>query len=414
MASALYLYPDEVPWVLDLNQSQAAPRLEEGAPEGFNGIVLVPCEELLLTEILMPIRNRSHLQQALPYMVEESLASRIEEIHCAFATEGKNHVLGVAAVAHTRMSQWLAQAKEEGWEIRFLLPDVLALPWQQDTWSLLALPGRLLARTSAATGWALDSAMDSISLRIWFEAALREQPSTRMVLYRGAEPLHPTLLQSLQGLGVPVEEQIHAAGWGAWLCQGLSARQQPAWQLLQGPYQQRNLAFELWHPWRLTMVLLGGWLLAQGTAIFYHDWKVRAEHTALQTQLHQMYQTTFPQARNIVAPRLQMERQLNTLQQASNHGSAESPFFSLLSKLAQAASLQTGLIIQRLEYRKQAFYLHVSLPQIQQLENLKQHLQQQNTLVELISAETYQNRVDAHLRMQLIDQSTQPEVLKSR
>ena len=68
-------------------------------------VVLVPGEDVLLTEARLSARNRAQLLQALPYAVEEQLLDPVEDLH--FAATAGGDPLGVAVVARDTAA-WLA------------------------------------------------------------------------------------------------------------------------------------------------------------------------------------------------------------------------------------------------------------------------------------------------------------------
>ncbi|MEO5561240.1 MAG: type II secretion system protein GspL, partial [Dokdonella sp.] len=74
-------------------------------------VVLVPAEDVLLTEVKLSARNRAQLLQALPYAIEEQLLGSIEEQHFA-AAQGSGDTFGAAVVAKEKMRAWLARLAE--------------------------------------------------------------------------------------------------------------------------------------------------------------------------------------------------------------------------------------------------------------------------------------------------------------
>ena len=61
--------------------------LAEAAPQfvGRNIIVLAPASEVLRLRVAMPLKGNARIRQALPYALEEQLASDIDEQHFAFS-----------------------------------------------------------------------------------------------------------------------------------------------------------------------------------------------------------------------------------------------------------------------------------------------------------------------------------------
>ncbi|NIV38091.1 MAG: hypothetical protein GWN58_54360, partial [Anaerolineae bacterium] len=83
--------------------------------------------------------------------------------------------------------------------------------------------------------------------------------------------------------------------------------------LLQGDFSRKEQLGRLWRPWRATAALLGFWLLLQGGMAIGNYLSLSAREEQLYTAIEQTYRETFPEARNVVNPRVQMERQLAAL-----------------------------------------------------------------------------------------------------
>jgi len=90
-------------------------------------VVLVPAEDVLLTEARVAARNRAQLLQALPFAIEDQLLAPVEGLQFA-ASEGANGAVGVAVVAKSTLRAWLDRLSAAGIRPDVLLPESLALP----------------------------------------------------------------------------------------------------------------------------------------------------------------------------------------------------------------------------------------------------------------------------------------------
>lgn len=95
-------------------------------------VVLVPAEDVLLTEVALASRQRSQLLKALPYATEDQLLGVIEDQHFAMtdplpAAAGDTPRYGVAVVARDRLRGWLTQLSDAGIRADALIPDSLAV-----------------------------------------------------------------------------------------------------------------------------------------------------------------------------------------------------------------------------------------------------------------------------------------------
>ena len=90
-------------------------------------VVLVPSEDVLLTEVRLAARNRTQLLKAVPYAVEDLLLDPVEDLHFA-AARAADDAAGVAVVAPRLLEAWLERLAAAGIEPDILLPEALALP----------------------------------------------------------------------------------------------------------------------------------------------------------------------------------------------------------------------------------------------------------------------------------------------
>src|SRR3990167_2701534 len=72
-------------------------------------LVLVPAEDIVLTQVQLPKMNRSRLLKALPFALEDQLIAEIDTLHFATGAYQAEGHLPVAIVSHQKMKSWLAQ-----------------------------------------------------------------------------------------------------------------------------------------------------------------------------------------------------------------------------------------------------------------------------------------------------------------
>lgn len=88
---------------------------------------LLPASRALVSTVSSPIRNARQLQQALPFLVEENLATDIDTIHIVAGTRRGNEVPFVA-VSRAEVGLVLSGFGEEGIDPEILTIDGLLLP----------------------------------------------------------------------------------------------------------------------------------------------------------------------------------------------------------------------------------------------------------------------------------------------
>lgn len=368
--------------------AQGQAPLAEIPSGGERVIVLVPGEEVLLTQVEVPGHSRRLLAQAVPYALEEQLVEDVDELHFALGAVAGDRVK-VAVVSRARMDAWLAELRQAGIEIERMVPDVLALPLHDDAWHVLRLEQRLLLRSGPQSGMVMDPDNAAFSLA----AALKE-----------AEP-RPTALriqdfsdsaEPLPELGV--ERLEHPAAGLPLAALAVAFDAQQAINLLQGPYSRRERISRYWRPWRAAAALLAGFFVVQFVAGVVERQQLDAQQQALDTEIEQIYRQAFPEARKVVNARVQMERALASLR---GGGSAEGGGFAeLLAQAGRQFNAAAGLALQRLSYKGGQLDVALLIGDLQQLDQLKQRLVDEAGLeVEIQSASARDNLVEARLKI---------------
>ncbi len=352
-------------------------------------LVLIPGAEVVLTQANIPSKKRQQLLQAVPYALEEQLAEDIENLH--FALEMQSDKIMVAVIAHAQMSAYIQQLTTAGLRPTGLMPDILAVPKPADGWGILYLNDMVLVRTGLRTGFAIEADCLDVALQM----ALAEHPHPEQItVFSGAQPMNALI--DLHD--IPVTEKTHEQGVLAWLAQGASDNK--PLNLLQGDYRPQDKMASLLRPWRFTailLLLLGGLHVAKQWVAYQ---QLSQQRQTLSTQIEKVYRETFPEARKIVNPRVQMEQRLKALQAQQGSAASEDHFLSILNKISAPLTHTSGFNLKRIDYRQKRFDLQLEVENLQILENLKQRLSNLGLTVEIQSASSRNQLVESRLRIQ--------------
>lgn len=353
--------------------------------------VLLPNTDVTLLSTLIPSHQRQRIVQALPYALEEQLATDVDSLHFAVGMQNKtSQQVTAAVISHTRFQAYLDVVQQAGVHAHQFVPDVLAVPLPETGWGLWISDDKALVRSATQQGFGCETTQ----LTVWLQAAMEDESPAQLVLYRGNEPIN---LTALHALGIPIVEQVHTDSALAWLAQGLDTQRL---NLLQGNYrpQQGQLVQQLWQ-WRWTALLLllwGAWSLGQ---VWWETLQLQEQRQTLNHAINAIYKQTYPQTRRIVNARVQMQQKLNALHAQVSQPAQTTGFLPAFLRLAPVFQQIKEFDIQTIQYRQSQFDLRVQLPNLQVLTRLKQQLQQQQFEVEIQSAQSQNNRVDAHLRL---------------
>jgi general secretion pathway protein L len=363
-------------WVWIDSSQRSAAQVETGtvaelaaAARGRRLALLAPPSAVTLHTATLPLRGGDRLRAALPYALEDNLLSEVEDLHFAHGQRFGDHQWPVAVVSRQQMGDWLAPLATRRVEGIWFAAQLL--PWQAGEWSLWMDDEWLLLRYAQNGAIAVPVA----EIEAWLAPLLATETPQQIRLWLPPQQTPPPLFDAIPCSVVEAPCLL-----------ALIASQPPdrqAINLLQGEFGQRDQWQRLWRSWRVAALLLliwGGLLLAM------EQWAL----TGLQQQLQQLqqegeaiYRETFPAARRVVNPRVQMEQQLAQLRQG---GGRQAGFSSLLTRSAPALAKGAEVQVRTLRYRSGALELELTVRDLPALDSLKQQLAQTGLLATIQSA----------------------------
>lgn len=391
------LHRDEAEW-LYVSDEQGAAAVRHGPlslaandAKGSRVVVLLPSADLILTQATVPTRSSQRIAAALPYLLEEQFASDVEDLHFAFGKPDAANKVDVAVIARDCLDDWLQRLQEVAIRPQLMLPDIYALPYEEDTWTFADGADSVLLRTGKNSGFALDreSALDSIRLSL---AAAASQPPTRMVYYdfegEGIDRL------DFGDLAPEIERRSLPGRRLALLAR--HCRPDQAINLLQGDYSRREQLGKLWRPWRASAAIALVCLLLFSALKGTEYVELSRQRGQLSAQIDEIYQRIFPQATG-GASKERVESLLLGLGSGDNGANG---FLDLLVKIAEPLNTTAKLEITRINYANSVLSLALAIGDLQGLDDLKQRLgKQEGISAEIQSASSRENRVEATIQV---------------
>lgn len=321
--------------------------------------VWVPTQQVLLTSVTVPGKRAADWMQALPYMLEESLAQPIEQLHFAVlhreksgAQAGLTHV---AVVEKTLMQQWVDELKAHGLTQAALVPDCFQVPWtpneasdspDEQAWYFLpASEGDWVwVRTGRYDGLACDEAW----MQQLYETRRAQRPGLQLVEVDATTP---------------------------------NEEKGSAFSLRQGAYQASSEANPVWQRWRwpvvtavLIVLLMMGQSLSE-TARF----QTQAEQTKAQTLA--LFKTLFPDVKRVVNIRAQTKTRLAGQTSGSSEQGPMARLADIEKWVLPMVQAKT-LTLLEVQWRQNQWQMKVSAKQSQLLQDLADQLGKQGMKTE--------------------------------
>jgi general secretion pathway protein L len=366
-------------------------------------VCLLPGNQVYLNGVVLPVnRNKRKYLQAAPYALEDELAEDLEELHFALGKEqlltptteedagktAKKVKIPVAVVNKNWLQTWLQRLADAGLKPHTVIPEVLSVPWEDNSWSVVRDHDMALVRTGPGQGFVCDNDNLEPLLNSALAAADTTPQQIRMWNYNG--PLAAPVLNS----DIRIEPISTDRPWLGTLAQGY--RREQAINLLQGDFSYREEYGKLLKPWKIPAILFGSFiaLLFISNIIEYN--KLSSESESLQAEMVAIYQTAFPDARNIPDPRKQLADKIKELSGAT----VDSDFLYLLNLGSTAITGTAGAKITSLTFGGRNLDLELSVPNVQMLDELKQKLDQiPDIQTEIQSASAEGQEVNGRLRI---------------
>lgn len=348
-------------------------------------IVLVPSEHVVLLEMPSLAGSRSQVEKAVPYALEDRLASSVEDLHFALPDRLENRAaLPVAVVAAETLSGWIKRLAEQGIQADAMYCEAQVLPYADKSGSLLVDAQRAIWRFGVARGGACG--LDELSG--WLDVAAASEsglPQLEVFDFRNAPALDLPASRYHANQRDPLEL----------LCRGLTP--EPEVNLLQGafaPAHHRAPARALWR--RATMLAAAAVVLAFGYQLADY-WRLSHQSARLDRTARSVLHQGFPQMDKVPGdPGQLMRSALGAL-----HADSDSTgLLHLLSQIAPILGSTTRTTLTGLEYHNATLELALSAPDVPTLDLMRERLSNLPGLTaQVTAANNSDNGIDGRLRI---------------
>jgi general secretion pathway protein L len=357
-------------------------------------VLVLPAAEVTLAEPdLPPVRGASRIAQAVPFALEEQLASDLENLHFAVGPRNPSaSATPVAIVARSVLDRWQAV-----WEAAGIHPDAAyaessLIPTAPNATVLVLDEATLHVKRPGAVAYALDA----LSLATALELALApsSEGGEHVTFYAGTADYEANkdLIEGLRERTATLQVKLLPDG-----VLPLFAAQLPtarAVNLLQGPYAPPSSFGSQLRQWRVPAALAAATLLvflgAQGVKL----WQLRQAEQKLNAEIAQTFESILP-GQPMVDPRAQVQ---GVLARAGGGAGALLPAVSLL---AQAVGQVPATRVESMNFRGGVLELRVVAPTIEALDGIREAMSSRGATVELQSTNPRNQQVEGRLHVRL-------------
>ena len=390
---------DHVQWAVaddrgSLVSDPAAGTLAEAsaAVEGRRSTLVVPGNDVLLAEALVPGGSQARALQAIPFALEEQLADDVEKLHFALGSKDRDDNYPVAIIDRSTMDTISEQCQEAGLRPTSIVPETLALPmleaidFDEVSWTALLDEDQAVIRLNGYKGFATDTSVASFMLE-GAKGDLAEDASPLLTIYT----TDPETNLVVPG-GVDTELRDCESRLALY-AEGLAS--EPNINLLQGSYNPKTQFDKTWKPWRWTAALAA---VLVGT-LFASKWfdyrALKAEESYLDGEIATAFESALPGVR-MQRPRRQIQDAL------SGNGTGNvSNFTNQLAEIAASLSTQPQTKVRTIGFRNGSFDLDLNTDAVPTMDALKSELSKRGALeLTLRSSNREKDTVRARVRIE--------------
>ncbi len=390
---------DHVQWAVaddrgSLVSDPAAGTLAEAsaAVEGRRSTLVVPGNDVLLAEALVPGGSQARALQAIPFALEEQLADDVEKLHFALGSKDRDDNYPVAIIDRSTMDTISEQCQEAGLRPTSIVPETLALPmleaidFDEVSWTALLDEDQAVIRLNGYKGFATDTSVASFMLE-GAKGDLAEDASPLLTIYT----TDPETNLVVPG-GVDTELRDCESRLALY-AEGLAS--EPNINLLQGSYNPKTQFDKTWKPWRWTAALAA---VLVGT-LFASKWfdyrALKAEESYIDGEIATAFESALPGVR-MQRPRRQIQDAL------SGNGTGNvSNFTNQLAEIAASLSTQPQTKVRTIGFRNGSFDLDLNTDAVPTMDALKSELSKRGALeLTLRSSNREKDTVRARVRIE--------------
>jgi len=327
-------------------------------------VLILPAASVILHKATIVAKSRSQIAAALPYALEDELASDVEQMHFAYRTLDKESGDQLVAVVDRELIQRIhALIIQYHFESVLLLPQILMVPWQANSWSLFVQREQALLRKDLSDGYAMDV------------VAIPELLTTERELYKQQ---HDS--ESAPELNIYNFSPAREVEGGSVLGGDSEALAVMARYWLDNPDSEINLfqgEYQIVRPMR---DLLRQWSMAAGIAVIavvvylmtvaVDNYLLARERDGLEASMQSLYETVFNE-KPAGNPADSMRKKLAAL--GSESGDSNN-FISVILVSGKEFLADSQTSITRLRYSGDGLEVDLETTSIEQLEKLQQKL----------------------------------------
>lgn len=306
-------------------------------------IVLFPGDRVTMTSVKLPKMRESERIKAIPFTLEEQLATDTDTLFFLSGKAEADGSLPVAVVEKLFLDDQIAALQSANLNPHMLLPDFMGLSLEPAAWSVYIENNIAMVRLNEVMGFTIDAS----NLFLFLQLALEKNTKPDRILFFQKDTVVD--VTQFEKLNVPVfvRDQV--------CFDANSFASHHPFNFLTGKNKPKSQSSHLERNWMICGVTA---IVLVASLFFGHiaEWLyLKHQSTVLEKQVLTAYQALFPGAREVLEPHFRTQKLLSEYQQASKG----STFLKLLSAAGKALASSPDVQLTAVKYDQDALTLSV-------------------------------------------------------
>lgn len=375
------------------------------AAERRKVIMVIAGTEVLMEEAVVPATNLARALKAVPYALEEQLAQDVESSHFAFGAKLPNGSIPVAVIAKDSFAWVLERCEQAGLAPVEIIPEMHALPFEQDRLTVMTNSGHAAVRQSVSKGFSCDTEM----LPLLLGNVAQPDPDTEAVptpdemIWQAMHFSCGTDRYELRTSQGPIEMRSEVELFSVGLAQARrrAKKGQAFINLLQGDYSKTEAMGKAWKPWRLPAALAATLAILWGGSSVLNYQSLGVKQQQLQVEMADVLKSTFPDVRNPERDPLRQMRSRVRQVLAGGGGIDEGSFIAMMSAIGVALGEVEKPMVTSMNFRSGKLDVQLDTASLQDIDKIKSSLESDKKLkAQVRSANKDKDRIKARLRIE--------------
>jgi len=358
---------------------------------GRRVLLLLPDDEVVLTTVKIPSKNKKQLMQAVPFALEDSLAEDIEDLHFS-VHDNQDAGTQVAVINRQKMDSFLALLRKNGISVHFALPQLLTLPLDKSGWSIKLkrdnpVDTTVSVRLNDFYGFSCDESL----LMLFLEQLDTTPPDfihTNIEKDSLPEELQQYPLKAVDGNTIDYKSVASALPLN----------------LITGFVSKKRKSSLNWKIWRPTLVL-GSLVAAAWLGIFsWQNNQLVNQSKQLNHSINNIFTSTFPNKKHNDNAVARMESELKILRRSVGK-TIDSPL-PLMSRISPLLKKFKDVSLNEVRYKENELSFVMQSPNLARLETFKKDAAKTTSIkIDIKSSTTTSDKVEAILIIEALPET---------